>query len=341
MVNDAVIKVSPLGFPWQTSDPFLFCVYHEDFYPPGNQDMGPNDSLDGRNIGQDFTIKDGWRMYHGDKVPGFPAHPHRGFETVTVVQKGFVDHADSMGAAGRYGGGDTQWLTSGKGVQHSEMFPLLSEAKDNSLELFQIWLNLPKVNKMVEPYFTMLWKESIPKVVINDSSERKIEIEVITGEIDNCQPPPPPPNSWAANPDNNVAIWVIKMDQEAKFALPKTESGINRCLYFYRGSSINIESNEVQVSNMIELRADVDVLLENGGDESYLLMLQGRPINEPVAHHGPFVMNDNNELQQAFADYHKTQFGGWPWPAHDQVFPRTKGRFARHADGHVEEKTGS
>jgi len=126
-MTNPVIQITPLGFPWETSDPFLFCVHHEDFYPEGNEKMGPKGSLEGRNLGNDFTIKDGYRMYHGETVPGFPAHPHRGFETVTIAQKGLVDHSDSIGAAGRFGDGDVQWMTAGKGVQHSEMFPLLNQ----------------------------------------------------------------------------------------------------------------------------------------------------------------------------------------------------------------------
>lgn len=338
MADRTDIEVSPLGFPWQTLDPFLFCVYHEDFYPKGNANLGPDASLAGRNIGQDFTIKDGWRMYHGDKVPGFPAHPHRGFETVTVVQKGLVDHADSLGAAGRYGSGDTQWMTAGRGVQHSEMFPLLNEDADNPLELFQIWLNLPKANKMVEPHFTMLWKESIPRYATLDKNDRKIEIEVIAGELAGCIPPPPPPSSWAADPANNVSIWVISLEKGANWTLPATQSGVNRSLYFYRGSSIDIAGSTVPVLNQVILKPDMDVLLENGDDDSGLLLLQGRPINEPVAHYGPFVMNTKSELEQAFRDYHSSRFGGWPWPSQDQVFPRTRGRFARHTDGREEEK---
>ena len=103
----AIKSIKPLGFPWQTQDPFLFCVHHEDYYPKGNDEMGPSASLAGRNIGNDFAInKERWRMYHGQRVPGFPAHPHRGFETVTIITKGLVDHSDSLGAAGRFGFGD-------------------------------------------------------------------------------------------------------------------------------------------------------------------------------------------------------------------------------------------
>ena len=138
MNENKILNIKPLGFPWETKDPFLFCAYHADAYPKGNDNMGPDNSLEGRNIGEDFTLKDGWRMYHGDTVPGFPSHPHRGFETITVTKKGIIDHADSLGAAGRFGDGDVQWMTAGKGIQHSEMFPLLHKKKENPLEIFQM-----------------------------------------------------------------------------------------------------------------------------------------------------------------------------------------------------------
>jgi len=133
MYNKIVFNVKPLGFTWETLDPFLFCVHHLDHYPKGNEHLGPDASLAGRYLGQDFTPKDGWRMYHGETIPGFPAHPHRGFETITVVLDGFVDHSDSHGAAGRYGNGDVQWMTAGAGLQHAEMFPLLNKDEPNML----------------------------------------------------------------------------------------------------------------------------------------------------------------------------------------------------------------
>lgn len=148
MNTNPIKNIKAMGFQWETADPFLFCVHHEDFFPAGNEQMGPPAAtLNGRHMGDDFIVKDGFRMYHGKTVPGFPGHPHRGFETVTVVRKGLVDHADSMGASGRYGNGDVQWMTAGKGVQHSEMFPLINKDKDNTMELFQIWLNLPPETK--------------------------------------------------------------------------------------------------------------------------------------------------------------------------------------------------
>ncbi len=329
----AIIKIKPLGFPWETSDPFLFCAYHEDQYPKGNLDLGPAASLEGRNIGQDFTLKDGWRMYHGTKVPGFPAHPHRGFETVTVVQKGLVDHSDSLGAAGRFGNGDVQWMTAGKGVQHSEMFPLLNAEKENPFLLFQIWLNLPRDKKMVAPHFKMLWNEEIPKVTLTDKDTNTIEIILIAGKLNNKTAPDPAPDSWAANPDNEVAIWTIKMGPNAIYMFPKASEGINRSLYFFKGNEITSEGYTIPVNHEIVLAANQEFKIKNGDTEAHMLMLQGRPINETVIKNGPFVMNSQIEIREAIQEYQQTEFGGWPWPSHDHVHDKSKGRFALYPDG--------
>jgi len=322
--------IKPLGLPWETPDPFLFCMYHNDKYPLGNDKLGPVGSLSGRNIGQDFEGRDGWRMYHGQNVPGFPQHPHRGFETVTIMREGYIDHSDSLGATARFGPGDVQWLTAGRGIVHCEMFPLLNADKPNPLELFQIWLNLPSTGKMVEPHFGMLWNRDIPKHV-----EGGTEISVFAGKLNGDKAPAPPPKSWAAREEANVAIWTIKMSSGALWTLPAA-AGTNRTVYFFRGSSVQIGNENLKRHALAQLDRDVDVVVQNGPDESEFLLLQGRPIGEPVAQYGPFVMNTRAEIQQAFNDYQRTQFGGWPWPSDEPVFPRTEGRFAKHADGKVE-----
>lgn len=335
---DPVKSIKPLGFQWETADPFLFCVHHEDKFPKGNDAMGPVTSMQGRSLGDDFIIKDGFRMYHGKVVPGFPGHPHRGFETITVVRQGMVDHADSMGAAGRYGDGDVQWMTAGKGVQHSEMFPLLSKEKENPMELFQIWLNLPKKNKMVAPHFKMMWRESIPNYSFTDANKKTTNVEVIAGKIDTTQAPTPPPDSWASDAANELAIWNIKMEPGATWTLPKTLEGINRTLYFYEGDLLTIGTTAISKYNAIEVLPTLDLNLVAGTTAVSILVLQGKPINEPVISYGPFVMNTKEEINQAFEDYHQTQFGGWPWSRYDQVHDRDKGRFAKHADGSEEVK---
>ena len=334
MNNSSIKSIKALGFPWQTQDPFLFCVHHEDFYPQGNEVMGPAASLVGRNIGQDFSMnKEGWRMYHGEKVPGFPAHPHRGFETVTVVTKGLVDHSDSLGAAGRFGFGDAQWMTAGRGVQHCEMFPLVHKDKSNPLELFQIWLNLPKAKKLSAPHFAMLWNETIPRVTETDNAGKGIEVRVVAGNIANVKAPAPAPDSWAVSPDHEVAIWLITLEAGAQWKLPAASASVNRSLYFYEGTSIEIDSQHFKTHQALELFADKEVTLKNGSTPAQLLLLQGKPINEPVAQYGPFVMNTHAEIQEAMSEYQKTQFGGWPWPSYENVHPRGKGRFAKYPDG--------
>jgi len=334
-----VRNIAPLGFQWNARDPFIFCVHHEDFFPKGNDNLGPDSaSLKGRQIGQDFLVKDGWRMYHGKTVPGFPGHPHRGFETITVVRKGMVDHSDSMGASGRYGDGDVQWMTAGGGVQHAEMFPLINQDKDNPMELFQIWINLPKKDKFVDPHFKMLWADQIPNHNYKDENGKQTIVEVVAGKIGNDKAPTPPPNSWAAVDDHEVAVWNIQMEPGAKWELPKASKGINRTLYFYKGDELKVGGVQLEYYHSAELSANANLLLESGTQETKILILQGQPIGEPVVQHGPFVMNTKEELRQAFSDYQQTQFGGWPWNRNDPTHGKDKRRFAKHADGTIEER---
>jgi hypothetical protein len=273
--TDSIVNIAPLGFPWPTKDPFLTCVHHVDLYPKGNERLGPAASLAGRDIGQDFAGKDGWRMYHGAVVPGFPQHPHRGFETVTVMRDGYIDHSDSLGATARFGKGDVQWLTAGAGIVHS----------------------------------------------LGDS-----------------RAPAPPPDSWAATPDSDVAIWSIALAPGAVWTLPPArDRRTTRTLYFFLGRALQIDARLLREPGAIEVAADRTIRLAAPEGPAELLLLQGRPIGEPVAQYGPFVMNTRAELEQAFYDYQRTQFGGWPFPANDPVHARDRGRFARHADGRVEE----
>jgi len=329
----AVLSIKALGFPWETQDPFLFCVHHADAYPAGNKAYGPDVSLEGRALGNDFQLKDGWRMYHGRTIPGFPVHPHRGFETVTVVRNGVVDHSDSLGGAGRYGFGDVQWMTAGKGIQHAEMFPLLSQDKPNPLELFQIWLNLPRSSKMVDPHYAMLWNELIPEHVEQDENGKLTSVEVVAGSLGEVRAPDPAPRSWAADANNEVAIWYFQMEAGGSWTLPLASSGINRTLYFFEGDRIGLNQHSVYSGNAIRLAADREVKIMNGAETGRFLLLQGRPILEPVVSYGPFVMNTQEEIQQTYREYQQTQFGGWPWPRPDQVHDPEKGRFALHPDG--------
>lgn len=329
-----ILKQFPLDFQWQTKEPFLFCVHHNDEYPKGMNDFGPDKKyLTGRDMGQDFQLKDGFRMYHGEVVPGFPVHPHRGFETITIVRKGYVDHSDSMGAAGRYGEGDVQWMTAGSGVQHSEMFPLIKKDSDNHLELFQIWLNLPKKSKMTKPYFTMFWSEKIPLISLENN---QVQISLIAGSWQGTQAPNPPPDSWASDPSNEVVVWLVKMKKGSSFEIPKTKSVTSRTLYFFSGEALNI--NDLKINSQTGLELDSQAATKVTADFSDLefLVLQAKPLNEPIVQHGPFVMNSKEEILQTIQDYQRTQFGGWPWPVAEMVHGDKLERFAKYPDGRIE-----
>jgi redox-sensitive bicupin YhaK (pirin superfamily) len=331
-----ILRTTPLAFPWETADPFLFCAHHDDAYPQSNGSLGPKASLAGRDLGQDFSRKDGWSMYHGDSVPGFPAHPHRGFETVTIVRQGLIDHADSLGAAARFGQGDVQWLTAGKGIVHAEMFPLLETESPNPVELFQIWLNLPARSKMAEPHFKMIWAAEVPRVHAVDDAGRATDIAVVAGSLGQVDAPAPPPDSWAAQADSDVAIWTIAMEAGARWTLPPASSGSTRRLYFFKGESVEVAGVAVAGRQAIELRAGQAVELVNGSAASEFLLLQGRPIAEPVVQYGPFVMNTEAEIRQTVADYRRTQFGGWNWPDQAPVHGLDPAHFAKHPDGRRE-----
>jgi quercetin 2,3-dioxygenase len=338
--DHTIVGVQPLGMTWPTIDPFLFCAHHDDAYPRGNPQLGPDASLAGRQMGQDFAGRDGWNMYHGQAVPGFPAHPHRGFETVTIVRRGLIDHSDSLGATARFGGGDVQWLTAGRGIVHAEMFPLLDRVRGNPLELFQIWLNLPARNKMVAPHFTMFWAGQIAHRVVTDAAGREVRLSCVAGRLPAAglaAALAPPPDSWASQAESDLAICTLKLAPGARWTLPPAAgAATRRCLYFFAGTHVEVASRRFDAHVAIELRADAPVELLNGDAPAEMLLLQGRPIGEPVAQHGPFVMNTRAELEQAFADYQRTEFGGWPWPDSAPVHGAEAGRFARHGDGRVE-----
>ncbi|HEX4126905.1 MAG TPA: pirin family protein [Acidimicrobiales bacterium] len=340
-MQSPVLQTVPLGRQWGTADPFLFCVHHLDHYPAANEHMGPAAALDARDIGMDFSGSDGWSMYHGSIVPGFPQHPHRGFETVTYVRQGFIDHSDSLGATARFGRGDVQWLTAGAGIVHCEMFPLLDRTGPNTTELFQIWLNLPSGDKMVDPYFTMQWNEEIPRLALTDDEGRRGELTVIAGAIEGVRPLAAPPDSYASRADSDLAIWHLVLEPLASWVAPPAASGdATRTLYAFEGS-VSVAEQPVTKATGVVVRPLEPIVVTAGPQGAEVLLLQGRPIGEPVAQYGPFVMNDRAGIEKALQDYQATGFGGWPWPTDDPVQPRGTGRFALHADGRLEDRSGA
>lgn len=332
-----ILGSAPLqAMHWPTLDPFLFCAHHKDEYPAGDERMAPKASLAGRDIGSDFSNRDGWSMYHGDVAPGFPSHPHRGFETVTLARSGYVDHSDSLGAKARFGKGDVQWMTAGKGIVHAEMFPLVNREEGNPTELFQIWLNLPAADKMVEPHFAMLWGERIPRHELRDAQGKLTTLVTIAGAWDGQVPPSPPPRSWAAQARSHLWIWTLAQEAGAKFTIPAADAGALRALYVFGEKGGSVDGVRFAGPHVVQVRADAPVEVAATEGPTEVLMLQGVPLREPVARHGPFVMNSSAQIQAAYDDYRRTRFGGWPWKSSDPTHPRDEGRFAVHADGKSE-----
>lgn len=329
---------------WKTLDPFLFCAHHKDQFPAscsdGAEDLGlAGPELKGRRLGSDFSNKNGYSMYHGEGgIPGFPNHPHFGFETITVVTRGFVDHCDSMGQTARYGQGDVQWLTAGNGIQHSEMFPLVHSDAPNPTELFQIWLNMPAASKTAPPHFTIAWHEDQPRF-----EQGGAVLQLVGGSFMGMEGVAPPPNSYAAQPHSQVVVARILLQPGAAITLPAAdEAGLNRVAYVYSGRGLTIDATVLEDGKwMAKLRADREVTLRASSTSTCeLLFLQGKPIGEPVVQHGPFVCANKKQLEQVFARFQKTQFGGWKWKRPDPVHSRTRGRFYQLKGGKRVEPPG-
>ena len=245
-----------------------------------------------------------------------------------------IDHADSVGNAGRYGKGDLQWMTAGQGVVHSEMFPLIKDDDYNPTRFFQIWLNLPAKSKMVKPGFAMFWAPDVPEWT-DESKLASVTIWAGVNYFNVKKNNAPPPDSWASDPENDVAVMHITIQPGGKLTLPAANTGknVSRTLFYIEGAegAMKVGEQEISAKVLVKVEADEDVDLEMDAaatEPGEFLLLQGKPIDEPVAQHGPFVMNTRAEIQQAFMDYQRTQFGGWPWPRDDMVFERTKDRFA-------------
>jgi redox-sensitive bicupin YhaK (pirin superfamily) len=196
-------------------------------------------------------------------------------------------------------------------------------------------LNLPAASKMAPPHFTMIWSQDVVRHVTQDEAGRSTELAVIAGRLQDADAPQsPPPDSWAAQLDADVAIWTLRMDPGARWTLPATAGAqTQRSLYFFKGDQVEIDGERLMQHAAIELAGSAVTLVNRGNKDAEFLLLQGKPIGEPVAQYGPFVMNTQAEIRQTVADYQRTQFGGWPWPDSGPVHGREPARFARYPDG--------
>jgi len=326
-----IIKVQPIGMHWDTEDPFVFVSHHRDDYPQGNaQQAPPLAEIGGRSLGRDYKEVFGFRMYHGKVVPGFPLHAHWGYETITLSEKGFIDHFDSLGNQGRYGYGDMQWISAGSLYVHNEMYPLAFSDKRNPNDITQIMLNLPLKDKGSEPDVKTIWSENIP---VHQSDG--CTVKIITGRFMEMESLPPNNISWASDKNNHVRILRIRLDPDAKISLPSIPADINRNLYLTEGNEIMINKESFESPKRFKLVSD-EVTIVNGKAESILWLLEGRPIKEKMSSFGPIILDTDKNVREALNVIRKEELSRWSWGLVDRTQPKDTGRFFRDRDGKEE-----
>ncbi|MGN0932778.1 pirin family protein [Falsigemmobacter intermedius] len=235
-------------------------------------------------------------MYFGptDRPKGVGMHPHRGFETVTIVYQGGLTHADTMGNRGDIGPGDVQWMTAARGVQHEEFHSHLINATGGLLEMVQLWVNLPAAYKLDAPRYQTLLAGDIPRVTLEQGGQ----LRVIAGSHEGVDGP--------TQTHSPLSVWDVTLPKGAKhrFELPADHS-----------VSLLLLSGKAEVNGR-QLTGPETVIFEEGaGDirvnasvDAHYLVLSGAPLNEPIAMAGPFVMNTEAEIRQAYADFRKGLF---------------------------------
>ncbi|MBP6116144.1 MAG: pirin family protein [Neisseriaceae bacterium] len=232
-----------------------------------------------------------------DQARGVGIHPHRGFETVTIVYQGAVAHEDSTGQGGEIGPGDVQWMTAGAGILHQEHHAPSFAQSGGTLQMVQLWVNLPAADKMTPPRYQAIVAPDIPSVVLADTTST---LRVIAGQFEGHQGP--------AQTFSPVQVWDMRLSpgQVHEFTLTEGDSA----------AIIVLDGSILINGNALVRQADLALLSQDGQQfnleattDSLVLLLSGTPLNEPIAGHGPFVMNTEAEIQQAFADINSGRFG--------------------------------
>ena len=237
------------------------------------------------------------RFKPSERPRGVETHPHRGFETVTVVYQGEVEHRDSAGNSGSIGPGDVQWMTAASGVLHEEKHSREFTRKGGVFEVIQLWVNLPAKFKMTPPRYQTLQRDKIPKVELPDNAG---EVRLIAGEFNS--------DRGAAKTFTPVILWDVKLRKGVKLRLP-IPGGFNSAV-FVRSGSVQIgEAHSVNKRELALLQRDGEDVIIEAREDAEFLVLGGQPIDEPVVAYGPFVMNTPEEIHAAIADVRSGKLG--------------------------------
>ncbi|WP_162095763.1 pirin family protein [Pseudomonas chlororaphis] len=231
---------------------------------------------------------------------GVGQHPHRGFETVTIVYKGEVEHRDSTGSGGKIGPGDVQWMTAASGILHEEFHSAAFAQSGGTLDMVQLWVNLPARDKMAAPGYQTLLDGDIPAIALKDKAGT---LRLIAGEFDGAKGP--------ARTFTPIDVWDIRLNAGKPLTLD-LHRGRNTALVLLRGT-VQVNGQElVREGQLVLFERDGDQLSLEANNDAVMLLLSGEPIDEPIVGHGPFVMNSEAEIHQAFVDFQSGRFGQMP-----------------------------
>lgn len=227
---------------------------------------------------------------------GVGQHPHRGFETVTIVYDGEVEHRDSTGEGGVIGPGDVQWMTAGSGILHEEFHSADFARQGGPFEMVQLWVNLPAKDKMTRPGYQAITDAQIPSVPLAENAGR---VRVIAGTFEGFEGP--------ASTFSPMNVWDIRLQAGKRVELPQADGWT--VLLVVLAGTVQVNDSVLREKQMVTLSADGTGVEIEANNDAKLLLLAGEPLNEPVVGYGPFVMNTQAEISEAMADFSKGEFG--------------------------------
>ena len=237
---------------------------------------------------------------HPDEKRGVGTHPHRGFETVTIVYKGEVEHQDSTGSGGKIGPGDVQWMTAGAGILHEEFHSAAFTQQGGPFEMVQLWVNLPAKDKMAAPRYQGIESQQIPSAALPDGAGT---VRVIAGQFDAADGG----HAGPAQTFTPINVWDVRLAQgkQAALSLP---AGHTAAVVVLRGT-VSVNGEVVREAQMALLEREGDAVQLEANNDAMLLLLSGEPIDEPIVGQGPFVMNTEAEIATAMSDFRAGRFG--------------------------------
>ena len=251
-----------------------------------------------------------------DYLAGFPNHPHRGFETITYMLEGRMLHRDSVGNEGLLENGGMQWMSAARGVIHSE----IPQQENGRMAGFQLWLNLPAAHKMDDPWYKDIVATDIPRVI----TDQGVSAIVLAGESHGVK-------GAIQRPNTEPLIIDVHLPAGTEFTQPIPQAH-NAFIVVYQGDA-TVANKNLTPNQLAILKNDGDQVQVQSKTGAKLVIIAGQPLHEAIAQYGPFVMNTEDEIRQAFRDYRATEFGGWPWPGRDPVHGPQPRRFATYPGG--------